>query len=67
MPNRTPQELVEDALVTLLLKWGGRSEAHVVEEARFTAQQFLHNYPAIHQAIENEQRLNELRALLRDV
>ena len=53
----TPQALIEDALVTLLLKWGGRSEEHVQAEARFTVIQFLNQYPAIRHAAQNERRL----------
>lgn len=34
-----------EALVILLLKWGGRSEPHVQAEARFTVDQFLKSYP----------------------
>jgi hypothetical protein len=47
---------IREALITLLLKWGGRSEAHVREEAAFTVDQFLKQYPL---RLATEDRLDD--------
>lgn len=54
------QPSLKEKLVALLLSWGGRMDAHVIEEAEFVVAEFLKQNPVIAKAQQAHDLLDQV-------